>query len=375
MEIKIVVCGDFRAVNPEKIHIAEDLATVFSGSDIKICNFEAPVKTTNSKPAIKSGPGLEQSVDSPTVLKELGFNVILLANNHIMDYGNEGLKATLDSFGDVVTVGAGAAKDAFSPRFVEVKGKRIGFLSLVHQEFGVVNYADEDGYGAAWISSPDVPEIVMNARKECDFLLVLPHAGIEHEAAPLPEWRKLYRKFIDWGADCVVGGHPHCPQGWEMYKGKFIYYSLGDFYFDELTYDDLWYKSIVTEIILDDKEAKVKEHFVCFDDKTGLIAYDNSERMCGHLTYANRLLQNKEEYDNYVDKLCESRYQGFKYLLARGICGVTLKLPLKKIIRLIGCMILGNQDELVLLNTIQCESHRWVRERMLKNKNKIHITK
>lgn len=371
MAVKIFICGDFRAANPDKIHFEEDLASVLATGDIKICNFEAPVKTAGAKPFVKSGPCLDQSLNSPVILKNLGFNVIQLANNHIMDYGVEGLKATFSAFEDVITVGAGIAKDAFSPRFMEIDGKRIGFLSYVHHEFGMVDYVDDDDYGAAWISSPDVPEIVMNAKKECDFLLVLPHAGIEHEVAPLPIWRKMYRKFIDWGADCVVGGHPHCPQGWETYKGKAIYYSLGDFYFDELTYNDLWYKSIIAEIIIEDDAVRLKEHFVCFDDKTGLISYDHSERMSNHVARANRLLHNEAEYKEYIDRLCASRYTSFKYILSRCICGVTFKLPFKKVIRLIGCMLLGNKDELIFLNLIQCESHRWAREKMLKNRNRI----
>lgn len=374
MAVKIFVCGDFRAANPDIIHFEESLASELATGDIKVCNFEAPVKTTGAKPSVKSGPGLDQSVKSPAILKKFGFNVIQLANNHIMDYGKEGLKATLEEFEGVITVGAGSAKDAYSPRFMEIKGKCIGFLSYVHHEFGVVDYVDDGCYGAAWISSLDVPEIVMNTKKKCDFLVVLPHAGIEHEVAPLPVWRKMYRKFIDWGADCVIGGHTHCPQGWETYKGKPIYYSLGDFYFDELSYDDLWYKSIITEIVIDDEAVCFKEHFVSFDDKTGLISYDSSERISNYISYANHLIHNQEEYDRHIDKLCAACYPSFKYILSRGICAVTFKLPLKKIIRLLGCMLLGKQDDLTLLNLFQCESHRWAREKMLTIINKIHIT-
>lgn len=371
MAIKIIVCGDFRAENPEKIHFTEEVSSLFSGCDIRICNFEAPVKTRDAQPSIKSGPGLDQSEKSPGILKGFGFNVIQLANNHIMDYGEEGLNATLKAFEDVVTVGAGIAKEAFSARFVEIKGKRIGFLSFVHHEFGVVEYYDEDCCGAAWINSPDVPKIVIDAKKQCDFLMVLPHAGMEHVAAPLPEWRKIYKRFIDWGADCVIGGHPHCPQGWEYYKGKPIYYSIGDFYFDGLGYDDLWYKGILTEFDIEEEKVIVKEHFVCFDDNTGEISIDRSERMKSRIALVNNLLADSEAYHTYINKLCNSGYNGLKYVILRAVCGVSLKLPFKRVIRLLGLMLLGKKNDLFLLNSYQCETHRWFAERIFRNNNKI----
>ena len=365
---RIVICGDFRAANPGVIKMDKDVADLFERASVRICNFEAPIYTEDAKSIKKSGPSLYQSVEAPAFTKKLGFNVILLANNHIMDYGKEGCEATIAAFDDVTTVGAGDAKDAFSVRMIDVNGKRIGLCSLVQKEFGIVEGVSDKGYGAAWINSFDVPEIIRNAKQNCDFLLVFPHAGVEHTPAPLPEWRKLYKHFIDWGADAVIASHPHCPQGWECYQGKPIYYSLGDFYFDELTYDDLWYKSIVVELSIGDT-IEVKEHFVCFDDKTGHISIDNSERIREYIDYANHLLHNEEEYNLYINNMCIYRWKGIKYGLLRGLCGVSLQMRLKYIIRLLGCMLLGNKDEMYLLNVLQCESHRWVLEHYLNSNN------
>lgn len=365
---KIIICGDFCAAYPEKINLDSEVANLLEQADIRICNFEAPIEYITAKPIKKSGPSLNQSSKSPTLLYEMGFNVILLANNHIMDYGKQGCDATLKAFDDVVTVGAGDAKDAFEVRYVEVNGKKIGLSSFVQNEFGVVGGKNENGYGAAWINSMDVPAIIREAKQKCDFLLVFPHVGVEHTAAPLPEWRKIFKNFIDLGADAVIASHPHCPQGWEYYKGKPIYYSLGDFYFDELTYDDLWYKSIMVELNIGET-IQAKEHFICFDDKTGLIEIDKSKRMSDHVNFANSLLKNEKEYKEYIDNMCAKHWSGIKYGLLRGVCGVSIKMRLKYIIRLLGCMILGNKDEMYLLNALQCESHRWVIERYLRNNN------
>lgn len=59
------------------------------------------------------------------------------------------------------------------------------------------------------------------------------HAGAENWDFPLPEIRELYKKYIDWGADVIIGNHPHVAQGWEIYEDKWIFYSLGNFAFYE----------------------------------------------------------------------------------------------------------------------------------------------
>ena len=366
--IKIIICGDFRAAHPEIIQFSDDVAEIFSEADFKVCNFEAPIRTEGAKRLKKSGPSLDQSANSPAFLVEKGFNVILLANNHIMDFGEEGMNATKDKFRDVIVAGAGSANEAFTVQFIETKDCRIGILSLVHHEYGVVDYKDDEGCGAAWLGSPDIPRIIMDAKIKCDYLLVFPHAGIEHTATPLPELRKLYKRFIELGADVVVASHPHCPQGFETYQGKPIYYSLGNFYFDELSYDDLWYKSIALELIIDDG-LKTKEHYICFNDQSGLISIDNGSYIKNYMDYSNNLLREDKAYNDYIKDICSKYWPGYKYAMLRGLCGVSIKkMNLKHIFRLTGCMLLGNSDEMALLNAIQCESHRWLMEHYLKIK-------
>lgn len=368
MSVSLIICGDFRAANPAIVKMSDEVKDLFNHSDLQVCNFEAPVHTPGAKPIKKSGPALEQSADSPALLMNLGFNVILLANNHIMDYGREGCEATIRAFSQVATVGAGSADDAFAVRYFEINGITVGLLSLVQKEFGTIDGKDSEDYGAAWICSPDVPDIIKEAKSHCGFLLVLPHAGAEYASAPLPGWRSLYKRFIDYGADAVIASHPHCPQGWETYKGKPIYYSLGNFYFDELTFNDLWYKGLVLELTIGDG-LDVKEHFVCFDDKTGMIAFDRSDRIRKHIERANRLISDTAEYERYIDRICSARWPGYKYGLLRGLCGVSLRMKFKDIIRLSGGVVLGKKDEMYLLNVLQCESHRWMVERYLRNKN------
>lgn len=372
--VKLLICGDFRAAKPEKIKLDNDIESLINGSHINICNFEAPIRVDSLSAIEKSGPSLTQSPDAPAFLLKAGFNVILLANNHIMDFGEEGCEATVKAFNKAIVVGAGKASDAYSVCVADVEGVKIGLLSVVQNEFGTIAGRDALGYGTAWVNSFDLCDIIKDAKHQCDCLLVFPHAGVEHTVAPLPEWRARYKQFVDWGADAVIASHPHAPQGWEDYHGKRIYYSLGDFYFDELTYDEWWYKSIAVELAFESgNNIHCKEHFVQFD-KTGQISFDHSEKMKERMEFANELLNDEEKYTSYIDDLCNSHYDGLKYGILRGVCGVSLKTRFKYFLRLFACMLLGNTDEAYLLNTLQCESHRWVLERALNNriKNKMH---
>lgn len=362
--IKIIIAGDFRSACCEKIRFAEGLNNLLKESDVNICNFEAPVVSSGA-PADKSGPKLDQSEASPAFLIGHGFNVVLIANNHMMDHGVMGCKKTIDSFKSIIAVGAGQAKDAYTVKHNTVKGKTIGYLSLCQHEFGVVESRDEDECGVAWTGSLDVQEIIREAKNKVDYLFVFPHAGIERSFAPLPQWRRLYKKYIDWGADGVIASHPHTPQGWEYYREKPIFYSLGNFYFDELTGDAYWNKGLVAELSIDDNRIKTKVHNIFFNFE-GAVAFDDDIERNQHNDYLNELISSDSKYEKYVDELCLKIYNEHKYAILRGFAGMSLRIKKSYIIRLLGLMLLNKRDPSAALNRFQCESHRWAIEYCLK---------
>ena len=366
--IKILICGDFRAMNASKVSADDRFQELLSNSDYVVCNFEAPI-SSNGIAIKKSGPALDQDINSPEILKRLGFNVFLMANNHIMDYGVEGCKKTLDAFDDCVCVGAGKGNDAFKVKIVEKEGKRIGFLSFVQHEFGVIEAPSEDSFGAAWINSYYTEDIIKEAKENVDFLLVLPHAGVEHTEAPLPEWRHCYKKLIDWGADIVIASHPHCPQGRELYKGKYIYYSLGNLYFDGLSGYKMWDRSLAVSITIDDLTTKIDTQQIVFNID-GMISIDESVEQKDYIAYLNKLLVDAELYNNYIKSLCQENFKGIKFGLLRGLCGFSWHIRSYYAMRLLFLMIIKNRDEMYLLNSYQNESHRWLIERYLRNNNK-----
>lgn len=254
--MNVLFCGDFCSTpSPSLITVSDELKELISSADLRVCNFEVPVKS-EGKAIDKIPPILSQSVESPDFLESLGFNVISLANNHMFDYGKEGFYQTRDSFSKVVEVlGAGTFEEAYKVHVVECNGIKIGFLAVVFACSGVLNEEAERGdLGCAMINHLKVNHLIVDAKKKVDFLFVYPHDGIEYVGIPLPEVRARYRDFIDWGADGVIAHHPHVPQGWEVYKQKPIFYSLGNFFFnskqtpDYKAKTDYWYNGLLVKM-------------------------------------------------------------------------------------------------------------------------------
>ena len=83
------------------------------------------------------------------------------------------------------------------------------------------------------IYNKSVENMIREYRSNCDLLIMICHTGMEGWNIPLPEWRDLYKHFIDIGTDIVIAHHPHVAQGWENYNGGHIFYSLGNFAFNK----------------------------------------------------------------------------------------------------------------------------------------------
>lgn len=196
--LKINIVGDFCSKNVSNLKFGRKLDLRLKEGNLNVVNFEAPISIPKCNPSHKSGPHLSQSVESPSFLERNGFNVISLANNHILDYGEEAAKATIKAFNSSTILGIGNFHDAYEARYLDVHGIRIGLIAIVQCEFGVhVDESFKNELGVAWMCHPYVDEQIIKARKECDYLIVIPHAGLELFDLPLPELKSLYRHFID----------------------------------------------------------------------------------------------------------------------------------------------------------------------------------
>ena len=148
--MKFIFCGDFVSQDPKSIQVDLRLQNLFKDADYVAVNFEAPVRGVG-KPICKSGPSLTQSEDSPAFIENLGVNIIMLANNHMMDQDQEGCEASIKAFkGETRIIGAGCFDDAYRLHVIEKDGVNVGLLCLVHKEFGALGLdATSLDYGTA----------------------------------------------------------------------------------------------------------------------------------------------------------------------------------------------------------------------------------
>jgi poly-gamma-glutamate synthesis protein (capsule biosynthesis protein) len=369
--IKINIFGDFLTKKgmPE---LDGGLKELIVDADYNVVNFEAPVKTIDSYPIKKSGPAHCQSVEGPKWLINAGFNVFSLANNHIMDFGKEGLKATQEAFGNTY-IGAGTWEEAYKPFLIEKNGLKVALLSLTHCEFGTLtdryDRRDTSLYGTAWINHPMVDSLVVKLKNEVDYIIVIAHAGIENIEQPLPEWRERYRTLIDLGCSAVMGGHPHIIQGYEEYNGKPIFYSLGNFFFPKDTRKyETWYYSLVVNCKVTKDRIECGFIPIVFDNH--LIKVDESNYSQNYMERILTVLNDEKQYIDYVNKECEQLLPFYDYMFyASGYFPLNSKRLLKRILYL--PYRLKKKSCSHLLNNIRCESHRWAIIRSLKINNKI----
>lgn len=227
-------------------HPFERVKGLISRADVAFCNLETSVSARGT--AI---PGkliwFRSRPEVAGALARAGFDIVSLANNHILDYDTPSLLDTMDYLdkAGVRYVGAGRnIRDARTPSIIEVpvpRGSlRIAFLA--YNELSFVYWssayprmfvATDTVSGTAPMVPGQILEDVKKARELADMVVVSLHWGTEYVSWPSQRQRKLARDIIDAGASLVLGHHPHVLQGFEVYRGGLIAYSLGNFVFDQ----------------------------------------------------------------------------------------------------------------------------------------------
>ncbi len=209
----------------------DSLRIFLKSADLTMANLEAPF-TTQGKPFDKEFT-FRVPPDYAASLIHTGFDVLTLANNHILDYGREGLLSTfkiLDSL-NIHYCGAGENdKAAEKGCIIECGDWRIGFLaySLTYPDDF---WAASRSCGTAYPRPKAMKRCIRSMKQETDLIVVSFHWGGELMHYPKEYQRTYAHRAVDSGADLIIGHHPHVLQGVEIYRGKLIAYSLGNFVF------------------------------------------------------------------------------------------------------------------------------------------------
>lgn len=257
--MRLIIAGDFceryriaNLISANKFEnlFADEVRDIIKKADYSMVNFEFPIVNGDKKPIEKCGPNLRGTIKSIEAIKFAGFSCATLANNHILDYGQEALLETkylLEESG-IDTVGVGVNLiDSNRILYKQIGGKVLAVINCCEHEFGV---ATPDSPGANPLNPVSQYYSIIEARRNADYVLVVVHGGHEHWQLPSPRMVELYRFYIDCGADAVVNHHQHCYSGSELYKGKPIIYGLGNFCFDikPIRTEDNWNYGCMAEI-------------------------------------------------------------------------------------------------------------------------------
>ncbi len=210
------------------------VACYLNSFDITTGNLECPVSDVGSPMDKKYVFRANPEILVP--LRDAGFDVVTVANNHAFDYGLKCFLNTMERLDDAGIVPVGGGKNleaALEPVFLDVKGRRFGFLAFNDTKtnyIGRLNPACAPAY-PKWVFAA-----IESTLSRCDVLIVHIHWGWEYLQYPLVEQIEMGHKMIDSGADVVLGHHPHYWEGVEFYNGGLIAYSLGNFVFDQMDY-------------------------------------------------------------------------------------------------------------------------------------------
>ncbi len=235
MSEQLLFTGDFR-FDYEEIpkDISEIGRWIRDNNYMTVLNLEGPIAVPVQQYAVeKRGPNLTGSKASAGALLELNTVGVSLANNHMMDYGEYGLRSTVRVLDDIGIRHTGAGFDldeALTPFTIDIGGMKVAFLSF-GWDVEETRYAAEADAGCAPRDKDLIIRAVRDSKDKYERVVVCLHWGFEFNRYPMPYDIDLAHAVIDAGADLIIGNHPHCVQPYEEYHGKLIFYSLGNFYF------------------------------------------------------------------------------------------------------------------------------------------------
>lgn len=231
----------------------ENVKSDFSKADAVIANLECPVTTNttpiNKKYIFRAEPEWLKDV------RESGITHLIMANNHTCDQGRNGIKETYENLiaNNLIPVGYGTNQDnACKPIIIEKEGMKVALFSSVLLTLENWAYLP-DSLGICQASVEDLKDRIKKFKevnKDCRIVIIL-HWGAEFQETPLLEQRQQAEELTDAGADAIIGHHPHVIQQKSIYKGKPIFYSLGNFVFDQ-KYEAAT-KALMVELIFSNK--------------------------------------------------------------------------------------------------------------------------
>lgn len=372
--MKVLIAGDFCPMDRvAKLIEKEDYKSVFGEvkeytqqADFSIVNLEAPVVETDAKPINKCGPNLKCTSKAIKALKYAGFDMVTLANNHFYDYGDDGVKQTLDACDKegIDVVGGGMNINEASRIFYkEISGNKVAIINCCEHEFSI---ATEISGGSNPLNPIQQYYAIKEAKQNANKVIVIVHGGHEGFQLPSPRMKEKYRFFVDVGADAVINHHQHCYSGYEVYKEKLIFYGLGNFCFDRgCKRDSIWNEGYMVTLNFTNEIISFETiPYIQGNDNAGTYILKDINKFKLEISNLNSIIANeqqlKEKHIKWMDKTSE-RYiltlEPYKGSLFTRLYSHNL-VP----------KFINSKKAIALLGYLQCEAHL---ERTLNALNKM----
>lgn len=287
----------------------KEAGALMASADFSMLNLENIFGVAeNNIPLTKNGPNLISSPDFAAYVHALHPTVVGLANNHTKDYGEGPMtftKELLEKDG-YVCIGAGKnLEDAYRPAILEKDGTRVAIVAVCENEFGT---ADEQTSGTAGYRLSMVSHLIADAKNNGALPIIYFHGGHETYPYPSPARQELYRHFVELGAAAVICMHTHCPQGYEIYQGAPIVYSMGNLFFPNfpgMSETSSWYYGYMSELVIENGNVSLLTHPYRFDTNAiYLLKGTEKDAFDAYMAYINKPIASAQALRDLFDSWC-----------------------------------------------------------------------
>lgn len=348
--------------------IGKELKEELEKVDFRIFNLEAPITESNDK-LLKCGPNLKIDPKSIDGIKGLNPSLLTLANNHIMDFKEQGLKETIEVLtnNNINYVGIGENLSSLKKSHIlENNGVKIGIYVCAEREFSI---ATDEICGVNPLELVENLEDIKELKSICNYVIVLHHGGKEYYRYPSPMLKKICNKMVEYGADLVVCQHSHCVGSYEEYKNGKIIYGQGNFIFD-MADNEYWNTSILVKLTLSKNGTKKLEYIPILKDKNKikLAGLKEKEEILAGLKKRSIEIKDKRFIEKQYRKFSKEYIINYLYSISgvpRLLRGIDKKILKNRLLN-----YLYKNKLTMVLNFIECEAHRELLIEGLKNKIK-----
>jgi hypothetical protein len=360
----ILITGDFCPVNRtgelfrenKAVSLLNDFQHIVNKAGLAITNLECPL-TQFGTGINKIGPLMRAPESTAKVLLEWGFGVVTLANNHIMDFGQEGLASTIKACTDsgIEHVGAGLEyNDARKILYIKV-GKYIwAVLNFSENEFSTTSGKDP---GANPLDPIENYRDIVAAKSASDYVLVIVHGGHEMYNLPSPRIKNTLHFYAEAGASAVIQHHAHCYSGYEIYKGVPIFYGLGNFVFDiPSKSNSIWNYGYAVELT---PGSELLYRIIPYEQSNGqpgvkLLNENQREGFLANLKALNIIIDDDCQLNQQFENHCRNVGKMYRAFLEPHSVNVLHSLRHRRLFP----SLLGRRKRTLYLNLFRCESHR-----------------